>query len=265
MDESCNVQYKKCYVAFIDILGFKDYVQNNSCDAVHTVLSYLEVEAVANPYSIKSKFGIDTKDIKILCISDSIIVSIEESIPHALEAIIWLCAAFQLTLLLNARLLMRGGISCGDFYTENSVRTGNPILFGQAYNNAVELEKSKKYGGKPVIIVDENMNHSNLKSCPFLAEESKYGLLFVDYMHNAKTVGAFDMKMRFVAKEIVDRIKIFENDTRKKEKYEWTKNYIINSLNDELVFSDDNIFLCKRHYQPLNIKLEFAKQEAQNG
>lgn len=261
MNENSNMQYRKCYVAFIDILGFKNYVQNSSCEAVHRALSYLEVEAVANTYAIKSKFGIDMKSINILCISDSIIISIEENIPYALEAIIWLCSAFQLALLLDARLLMRGGISCGDFYTANSERTGGPILYGRAYNNAVDLENSEKCGKHPVIIVDENIGIDNLKNIPFLTRDDEYGQFFVNYMYNAKKVGAFSTKMRLVAKEIINHIKEFESDAPKKGKYVWTKNFIINSLSDESIFLEENISLCETSHQPLNLKVEFIKQE----
>jgi predicted transport protein len=261
MYENNSIQYKKCYVAFIDILGFKDYVKHNSCEKVYVVLSYLEVEAVASPHGIKSKYGIDVQDIKILCISDSVIISIEENIPYALEAIIWLCAAFQLALLLNARLLMRGGISCGDFYIDSSDRTGNPVLFGQAYNNAVELEK---YGKRPVIIVDENINIDNLASFSFLSRDDECGQTFVNYMYRAKEVGAFDIKMRYVAKEIKNKIQQFDGNASIKEKYTWTKDYIINSMNDEKIFSEENISRCKIDRQPLNLKVVFVSEEKEN-
>lgn len=258
--------YQKYYVAFIDILGFKKYVNKNPFEKIYTTLSLIETEAVASRHGIKWMYGIDIQDIKILCISDSIIIGIEKDIPHAFDAIIWLCATFQLEVLLNSRLLVRGGISCGDFYMDKSKKTGTPILFGPAYNKAVELEKSEKAGKLPLIIIDENIDIGAdvLTNQPFLAKDCKNRQIFINYMYRAKEVGAFDMKMRFVAREIVNQIKISESDDDVKRKYAWTRDYIVQVLGDETVFSMENIKLCERNQQEVNICVEFAGQEDTN-
>lgn len=247
--------YKECYVAFLDILGFKNYVDTNSYDDVYRTLSNLETEAVANPNGAKMIYGIDIRDIKILCISDSVIISIEKSIPHSFEAIVWLCGAFQLALLLNAQLLMRGAISCGKFYMGNSEKTGQPILFGAAYNKAVELEKEAKY---PRIIMDENTD-MNLDESPLLQKDND-GKIYVNYMYRAEKAGAFSFKFPRVAKKIVDQM---EKCDAVKGKYAWTKEYIIKSFDDESIFSAEYIAQCEKKPQRINLQLKFVSEENQ--
>lgn len=139
-EDTTGTAYKKCYVAFIDILGFKNYVSENTCETVLETLLTLKIEAITAPNRLTSKYGIKEDNVKIFCISDSIIISIEERIPYAFEAIIEMCAVFQAVLLLNQGMILRGGISCGDFYMNDSGYIGDGILFGPAYNRAVELE-----------------------------------------------------------------------------------------------------------------------------
>lgn len=238
MEESSNyTTYKKCYVAFIDILGFTKYVSENTCKNIFGTLLTLKIEAITGPNGLERKYGIDAKDVKILCISDSIIVSIEENIPYAFEAITEMCAVFQAVLLLNCGMLMRGGISCGDFYMDNSGDIGNGILFGPAYNRTVELEKGARY---PIIKIDENLciNDAAIANLPFLTQSPLDGTVFVDYMSLAKTLSYFSQKMERTSKKIVDQIKICNSV---KEKYDWTKCYIIKSLGDESIFSEEKL------------------------
>ena len=228
--------YKKCYVAFIDILGFKRYVSENSCDTVFGTLLTLKIEALTDPDRLKSKYGIDKNDVKVLCVSDSIIVSIEANIPYAFEAITEICAVFQAVLLLNRGMLMRGGISCGDFCMDDSGNIGNGILFGPAYNRAVELEKVAKY---PIIKIDENIISDDvLANHRLLVKSSHNDTVFVDYMSLAKSLHFFDRKIKIAAKKIIEQAKICDSV---KEKHDWTKNYIISSLGDDSIFSEESI------------------------
>ncbi len=65
------IEYKLCYVAFLDILGFKDLVFN---DEKSTIENYFGIVASAIQHlkSISNK-----QEIKYITISDSIILSVE--------------------------------------------------------------------------------------------------------------------------------------------------------------------------------------------
>lgn len=257
-----DTAYKKCYVAFIDILGFTKYVSENTCQTIFGTLLTLKIEAITGPNGLKAKYGIEENNIKILCISDSIIVSIEENVPYAFEAITEMCAVFQAVLLLNCGMLMRGGISRGDFYMDDSGGIGDGILFGPAYNRTVELEKGAKY---PIIKIDENLHISDnvIADQPFLTRSPHDGIVFVDYMSLAKTLSYFSQKIERAAKKIVGQIKVCNSV---KEKYDWTKRYIVESLGDESIFSEEKIAsLDAITPQRLNLCVKFADEEDDNG
>lgn len=252
------MEYKKCFVAFIDILGFKRYVSENTCETIFDTLLTLKIEAITGPNGLKSKYGINENDVKILCISDSVIVSIEDHIPYALEAITEICAVFQAVLLLNRGMLMRGGISCGDFCIDDSGDIGDGILFGPAYNRAVELEKNAKY---PIIKIDENLNIGDdfLVNQPFLIKSMHDDTVFVDYMSRAKKLRFFSDKIKIAAKRIVEQEKICDSA---KGKYGWTKNYIITSLGNESIFSEESIASLDVSNRPrINLRVKFANEE----
>lgn len=244
--------YKECYVAFLDILGFKAFVEENSFERVCGVLSSSEIEAIVNPPALKAKFNMKDNDISVLCISDSIIISIEKSAPNAFEAIVWLCAAFQVAQFLSNGLLMRGGICCGDFYIEYSERTGDPVLFGKAYNDAVVLEKEARY---PRILVSKDLEKEVGTTAPlYLTVDSEDGLIFVDYMRikkNEKVAGGYAKQLAHAAKAIM---KLDSQVPGIKEKCDWTKRYINSSI-DVDIFSEE--YLSQHEIDKRRIHLEF--------
>lgn len=248
------MEYKDCYVAFIDILGFNEFVNKNTCENVHTALSYLEVEAASTQYLVKAIDEIGMENINVLCISDSVIISVEKK-AHALDTIACLCAAFQLALFLQTGLMMRGGISSGDFYYEQSQWTGNPVLFGKAYNKAVDMEKNMaKY---PRVIVDtDTINATEIEQCSYLKMDSKGNLYFVDFMklrENAPVDGGYRMQLVHAANVILSQ------DTSKdsvREKVDWTKEYITKSLNLD-IFSKDYLSQYEIDRTPINLKVVF--------
>lgn len=208
--------YKRCFVAFIDILGFKKYVEENPCESIQSVLLTLKTEEFANPSMMKSKFGIEKHDINILCVSDSVIIAIEENVPHSLDAIIWLCASFQAALLLNKGLIMRGGVSCGDFYWEDG------MLFGPAYQKAVYIEQSHN---TPRIILDDAIGIENLTDYKFLTRGTGERENFVDYMAMVVVNYLRYYKLENIKRTIENSISKFKDDEKTLAKYVWLQEY----------------------------------------
>lgn len=216
-----SIAYKQCYVAFLDILGFSDYVKNNDFDKIHRVLQLLTVEQNASPSFLKMKYDFDFP-VNIMLVSDSIILSVEKTIPHALAALTDLCAVFQTELLLNNQMLMRGGISEGDFYLDGT------ILFGKAYLDAVALEQKKDKNGKggvPRIVLDSKIN---LKDTLYVRRDED-GFYFVDYMKMVLKNHFANLKLPKVKKAIECNI----NNPQIGYKYIWLKNYFNDSINKE--------------------------------
>lgn len=160
LDAKANITYKKSYVVFLDVLGFKNLVFSDKPEdknklniyfgVVNSVLEYLK--------SISSK-----EEIKSIVISDSVILSLEHGSNEKdnIDKLRNLCIAvglIQYVLALKG-IWIRGAISSGDTYFDEQK---NQII-GKAYINAYLLEENvAKF---PRVIFDskiiKEMNFSN--------------------------------------------------------------------------------------------------------
>lgn len=128
-----DTQYTKYYVAFLDILGFKDQVTRVSCEEILNMYEFMD--NMSEMY-----FGEEHKEekdnIKIKIMSDSICIYIKENLPNALYELVKFCMVFQCNLLIREPCtFVRGGITCGDMYAKND------IMFGPALTEAYLLEE----------------------------------------------------------------------------------------------------------------------------
>lgn len=127
------------YVAFLDVLGFKEMVYNKNHKDLDKYFNLIEI-AFTN---------LNLKNLKIekLSISDSLIFIAEDS-EKGLEKLMEVVQAIQGHLALN-NIFLRGGISFGPvcYYKSNA---GN-ILVGKGYVDAYLLESVAKY---PRVIID---------------------------------------------------------------------------------------------------------------
>lgn len=129
-----DTQYTQYYVAFLDILGFKNLVNdpNTSCQDILDTYEYVSYRH-KNFFGDKSKHLRDSIKIKIM--SDSICLYTEAGIRNALFFLIAYCVAFQHDLLVrNPSVLVRGGITVGDMYAKDDV------IFGPALTEAYLLD-----------------------------------------------------------------------------------------------------------------------------
>lgn len=125
---------EKKFVAFIDVLGFSELVNNTKIDEINLYLRNAYFEAIS----------ID-KQLKVFMISDSIIIvsnNTFEEFKKLLQAI----QKIQNVLLKN-KILIRGGISCGEVHVDHP----NNIIIGKGFIAAFDLEKEAKY---PRVIID---------------------------------------------------------------------------------------------------------------
>lgn len=107
-------EYGNYYVAFLDVLGFKNLINDkeNSCQKILEIYENFE-----NPI-IDLRIGDENeppqpveaiKDINIKVISDSICFYIDAGIPYALLCLLACCGSFQSKLLsLSPPILIRG-------------------------------------------------------------------------------------------------------------------------------------------------------------
>jgi hypothetical protein len=135
-------QYEKRIVAFIDILGFKNIVENT--DKAFTIINI-----ISNVKKSKKKLIKEIREtkIEITWFSDCIVISTPMNIYY-LNLLLAILQEIQLELIQN-EILIRGGISMGDCFHNKDK------LFGPAMNKAYKLESSQ--AKVPRIIIDEEI------------------------------------------------------------------------------------------------------------
>lgn len=147
--------YEMRYVAFIDILGFKNKVYKSVYDSselhrIENVLKYIqELKKQNDEDSYSSKYV----GREFSMFSDSIVISYPAyGQGNAFNILIDL-AHICLEILAKG-FILRGGITIGKLFHKDVV------CFGPAMNMAVEMEKNAKY---PRIIVDQNVLSNGLR------------------------------------------------------------------------------------------------------
>jgi len=123
--------YSERYVAFIDILGFREIIKRSETDSrlYETLVKTLSEIHAREPIE-----GEETVDFQFQTFSDSIVISSASSkmgLAHLLRAICTLTLE-----LMQESLLIRGGIAKGKLYHEKGV------MFGPAVIEAYEIEKT---------------------------------------------------------------------------------------------------------------------------
>lgn len=133
-----NEKYENCYIAFLDLLGFKELVKNQSCEQILKIFDEVKSQYIINcGYDKDKKPLVDPSEIHFKIMSDSICFFISSQLKNSLPVLINLCAYFQLRLWrLEPPILVRGGIVKGDIYANND------IMFGTGLTNAYLLEEN---------------------------------------------------------------------------------------------------------------------------
>ncbi|WP_131795058.1 hypothetical protein [Fluoribacter gormanii] len=121
-DES-GLIYRKTYVAFIDILGYKSIMDKSGQDAPDNIYKPL-FYALADLKSSK-------KHIKVTVFSDSIIIEGGDDHPTTFWSIAHDLMTFQFRLL-QKKILVRGGVSFGDHFSKEGIVVSPALI--EAYN-----------------------------------------------------------------------------------------------------------------------------------
>jgi len=128
-------EYKEHYVAFLDILGFKEMLdEKTSCEDVYSLLAELKKNSHTSLfYNGKDIPSFDY--VKYYIMSDSIVLYIPTDIEDSFLALVGTCLKLQMSLLFREKpILIRGGIAKGNLFVEGH------IIFGQGLSNAYKLE-----------------------------------------------------------------------------------------------------------------------------
>ena len=143
MDENMKKDYTKCYIAFLDILGFKNRINHSSCQEILDI--YKDIKNPLKSIHIGDENNsaqeiYATKHIHTKVMSDSICFYIDSKYQDALFCLLSCCAIFQAKLLRRPTpILVRGAVVLGDIYAEGDITFGSGMT--QAY--LLEEENAK--------------------------------------------------------------------------------------------------------------------------
>lgn len=145
-------EYKECYIAVLDLLGFKAALDSYNCETIASFFDEINRQYIIS-YDKTGESIINKDDLNFKVMSDTICVFAEVSVKNVLAALMAICDYLQIRLLrLNIPILSRGAIVKGQIYYNNDV------LFGKGYVEAYCLqEKTAKY---PRIIIDNEVIES---------------------------------------------------------------------------------------------------------
>ncbi|CAM3857150.1 hypothetical protein [Arcobacter cloacae] len=234
------MKYENSYVAFLDVLGFKKLVFSKSKEDKKKIESYFEIVKS----EISSLKTVDTKqDINYILISDSIIISIEQSQDETqkIENLRQLCIAvgkIQCKLALH-NIWLRGAISSGETYIDSEEKQ----IVGAGYINAYLLEAN--HAIVPRVIIDNKIiyeleldssdvliNKLNRTQHQYLFQWNWYGNhmikiekdipLFINYFHNIENDDLL-MVMNNIQENIYSDVTLYK-------KFKWVSDYLISYL-----------------------------------
>jgi len=145
-----HIHYSKSFVAYLDVLGFKNLVKSNNITALNNYFNIINDE-LDQLRRIKEK-----EDIGSIIISDSVILTVPQNVDDKIDNIFrlrQLCIAIgkiQQRLALD-NIWIRGAISCGNTFFDS---TNNQIV-GPAYIDAFLLEE--EFAIFPRVIIDSKI------------------------------------------------------------------------------------------------------------
>jgi len=163
-----EIKYEKRLVAFIDILGFKEIVNQSENDIskiklIYSVLDYLKNWEVKEKWDLRlvkieedaQKRGIENFDIRdktnVTAFSDSIVVSVKvDNNINEMTSTLIINLAYIGAILIGKGILFRGGLTIG-----NLIHNENGTVFGQGLIDSYKLESNNaKY---PRIILSDKL------------------------------------------------------------------------------------------------------------
>jgi hypothetical protein len=147
-----DINEGKVFTAFLDVLGFKELVLNNT----HSDLNEIFSSAISGTIDAIEKISFETFDKfnmkesqSFLMVSDSIIIWTNDLSEKSFLGIT-LATSQLAALCMNRGIPLRGGISTGDISVARSGSSMN--VFGNSIVNAYELENKQEWSG---VIVDD--------------------------------------------------------------------------------------------------------------
>lgn len=212
-------------VAFIDVLGSSKAIKNNANESLNAIhIAYDETIVQFKKYHSEHMI-----EPKVDIFSDNIILSneiVEGKEERAFLSIIFFSALLQMNMWIN-NLLVRGGISCGDFFSDERMIWGNALI--QAYKLEGQIAIYPRIIVEPEIaeIIKSIMKPEKGK----LLCEDFDGIYFVDpFGINQKEQGLYLID-QFINDNAI-RLRNSQKDLKIYQKINWLQQYFCEKRRD---------------------------------
>lgn len=130
-------EYEEYYIAFIDVLGFKELLTTKTtCEDIYSIFEHLQNNSQTSLF-YNGEDVASFAQVKHYIMSDSIVLYIKADIEEAFLALLVTCLHLQASLLYREKpILLRGGIAKGELFVEDH------IIFGKGLSEAYQIENS---------------------------------------------------------------------------------------------------------------------------
>lgn len=214
-------------VAFIDILGASEKIKQNATESLNTV-HFVYEESLRKAEIIYS--AEEVKGIKpiVRIWSDNIVVAvpiIDNNYLGALFSIIVLSTVIQSEFLAH-NYLVRGGISVGDFFSDDVMTWGNALL--DSYKLESNVAIYPRIVIHPTVIEKANVTNKKIKRTKLDFD----GMLFVDYLQGSdfKTNDGFVDLISCFLKNCNEQLELNAINEKVKQKLYWHQRYLSEKL-----------------------------------
>ena len=222
---------RECYVAFLDIMGFANFVETNTSECI---LKYLKDLTTVNgvfdsitPHVSSSVFS-DTIAIYTVTVND-----VKEDLARYVGFLRYIgTLQYQSITAPNLKgMPLRGAVTKGEFYSNNK-----DILFGKAWVEAFHLERDKAIF--PRVIIKKETNDFNCVLTLDLAKSNHRGALLrqdtdgelhCNYLNSILDVeGNLPKDFSFIEthkSSVINNLITTKNCDKINKKYMWVKDY----------------------------------------
>jgi hypothetical protein len=136
-------EYRKCFVGYLDILGFKEAVLKS--DNPDTLLFHLSglFKHIEISCGLKKFKSLDSLPVQFIWISDSLLFYTEDNSIEKFKYISNIIAGFIRNTIEAGPFLYRGALSHGDFYFDPKLN----LYLGPAMIDATDWEEKQNWSG----------------------------------------------------------------------------------------------------------------------
>lgn len=267
--------YEYRILAFVDILGFKNMIQQSTCNSLEQK-RILTAMNIIHSYKELNDFGFDGEGLRkygvqVTTFSDSAIISYPISYDGGLFHVLIDLIHLQIDLS-NLGIFIRGGVSIGLAYHDKY------NAFGPAMNDAYMLE-SKEAKFPRIILTSQTLNsgvaasknHQNLSDISLLKsiiKQDKDGFYYLDYLRQFQELDYpeydYYIWLTRIRDHLINNLNLYYSDTEIYHKYLWMLDYwndVFNSSNLTIPLeegtSDSRVKQIFENYLSLAIKSDY--------